>query len=360
MPELKKTVGVAVDLAGCPNRCRHCYLGVGPNGRLAPEVLRKVASAFWEWRRSGENSAYFEQVYVSSGYREPDFSDDYRELYALERELSRAAPRRYELLSIWRLARDEGYAEWARGVGPRTCQVSFFGLEEVNDHFHRRRGAFRDALVATQRLLEAEMIPRWQVFLTKPGMADLQGLVDLADELRLRERVAELGAEFDIFCHPPGPGGEAWNMRDLGVTEEDISAVPPALMEATTKHFGGRVNWVSERAALEKLEAGDSQDPYVPDEAWFFVNADLDVHTNYGGEIGPAWRLGTFRDEGVDAILRRFEQDDVPGLHAAFHVPFVELGRRFADVGNPHVYDVGDIPYIWIHRYAAHEAEQPA
>lgn len=356
MPELKKTVGVAVDLAGCPNRCRHCYLGVGPNGELSSEVLRQVAGEFWSWSRPRDGKPYFEQVHVSSWYREPDFSDSYRALYELERELSRADPRRYELLSIWRLAHDSGYAPWAKMVGPSTCQITLFGLEKATDFFCRRRGAFRDALAATERLLEVGMIPRWQIFLTKPGMGDLQALMDLIGDLRLWERAVDLGVEFDAFCHPPGPGGEAWNMQDLGITEEDIAAVPEDLLESTVKHFGGNVNWVTEKAALRKLEAGDTVEPYLPEETWFFVNVELDVYTNYGAEVGPEWRLGNFRDDGVDAILRTFEEDAVPGLHAAFHIPFPELGRRFADADNPCVYNMGDIPYMWIHRYAAHEA----
>ena len=78
MAVLPRHVGVAVDLAGCPNRCRHCYLGHGPNGRLPASVLRRVSGTFWTWQRPGTTKPYFEQVDITSGYREPDFSDDYR------------------------------------------------------------------------------------------------------------------------------------------------------------------------------------------------------------------------------------------------------------------------------------------
>jgi len=188
MPALRKTVGVAFDLAGCPNRCRHCYLGIAPNREGRRAFLQELASAFWSWKPSGDAEPYFAQVDIGSFYREPDFADDYKELYDLERELSRREPRRFELLSIWRLARDEEYAPWAREHGPRTCQISFFGMAEVNDYFFRRRGAFEDNLKATERLLSVGMIPRWQIFLTKPGMRALEPLVGLIHKLRLRER----------------------------------------------------------------------------------------------------------------------------------------------------------------------------
>jgi hypothetical protein len=357
MPDLGKTIGVTVDLAGCPNRCRHCYLGVPANPQLPPDVLREVADAFWGWQRPGEGKLYFEQVYVSSWYREPDFSADYRQLHELERELSRAEPRRYELLSIWRLARDPDYAAWARAVGPSRCQISFFGLEETTDFFVRRAGAFQDALTATERLLDVGMVPRWQFFLTKPGMPELPALMDLIDDLRLQERVAELGDEFGVFCHPPGLSGEARNMQEFAITEEDLPAIPQELMAATVKHFGGAVNWGTERAALERLEAGEEHSQYVPDEMWFFVDGNLDVYPNCSSEIGPEWRLGNLPADGIDAILRTFEQDGTPGLHASRHIPCVELGRRFADAARPHVHSMGDCIDMWIHRSTASQRE---
>ena len=128
MPELPRKVGVALDLAGCPNRCRHCYLGTGPNRPMSTDDLRAVAKAFTAWKRPGGSAAYFDEVWVSSWYREPDFRDDYREMHELEHALSRGEPERYELLSVWRLAQDEGYAGWASGIGPRTCQITLFGL----------------------------------------------------------------------------------------------------------------------------------------------------------------------------------------------------------------------------------------
>jgi len=64
------------------------------------------------------------ELCISTWFRDPDFSDDYRHLYELERELSDGQPPRDELLSIWRLARDRSYAEWAKSLGPDSCQIS--------------------------------------------------------------------------------------------------------------------------------------------------------------------------------------------------------------------------------------------
>ena len=42
MPALSPQIAVALDMAGCPNRCRHCWLGHTPNKRIPEETLREV------------------------------------------------------------------------------------------------------------------------------------------------------------------------------------------------------------------------------------------------------------------------------------------------------------------------------
>ncbi|KKL90445.1 hypothetical protein LCGC14_1904600 [marine sediment metagenome] len=358
MSKLPRQIGVAVDLAGCPNRCRHCYLGNVPNGTLPRELLAEAAESFWSWTRPGEATPYFQQVDVLPWYREPDFSDDYRELYDLSAELSRREPRRYELLSIWRLARDPDYAIWAKERGPKICQISFFGMAELTDHFHRRRGAFRDNITATRRLLEVGMIPRWQVFLTGPGMDDLGGIMSLVDELGLYPRVADLGGRFDIFCHPPGPEGESWNIEDIRIEQDDLARVPEALLESSREHFGGKIGWEAESVLIGKIIAGMAAPPYVPAETWFFINSDCDVFSNYG-ELDGYWRLGNFKTDGVAAMMAKFEADCPAGLQAAFHAPRAELAKRFGRTDSRKLYAPGDLVSRWIHLHVRQQRNSP-
>jgi len=137
-----------------------------------------VVQQFKEWVYPGEQEPFANPLNVMTWYREPDFASNYRELYELEKELSEGKTTRFELLSIWRLARDESYAKWVRDVGvpdkrlgtnadegTQSCQISFFGMEKTTDYFTQRRGSFRDNLVATERLLEVGIKPRWQLFL---------------------------------------------------------------------------------------------------------------------------------------------------------------------------------------------------
>ncbi len=70
-------LGVMVDMAGCLNRCRHCWLGKKKNGRMSVDEFSNIAAQFKNWRN--ENRAGIAEMGFFSWWREPDFRDDYRE-----------------------------------------------------------------------------------------------------------------------------------------------------------------------------------------------------------------------------------------------------------------------------------------
>jgi MoaA/NifB/PqqE/SkfB family radical SAM enzyme len=380
MPRLPRTVGAALDLWGCPNRCRHCYLGSTPNGRLPKELLREIADAFWTWKRPEDSIPWFEQVDVSSSYREPDYCDDYKALYDLERSLSHRTPRRWELLSVWRLVRDPEYAHWAAKVGPKTCQLTFFGGREKTDWFAGRPGVFSENLKATDVLLDVGIIPRWQIILTKPAMADLPFLMSLARTLKLRERAAEIGGQFDVFANVPSPDGEAFKIEHLRIEPSDFSSMPEDLLESTRNHFGG-IGWETERAITERALSGEEIPAYEPEAMWFFVNSNLEVFTNFG-DLTPGWRLGRIMSAEVSRqgralrsptltlsgweidescmndIVGAFESDAPPAYQAAFHVPDAELAERFGRRDSFALYTPGDLKSRWI-RLFCDQAQRP-
>ena len=337
MPTItKRKIGVALDMHGCPNRCRHCYLGFGSNRKLSNDDLRCVASQFRHYLGTADISV--ESLSVSSYFREPDFSDEYRRLYELEEELSDGKPERHELLSVWRLARDKEYASWAKSVGPQTCQISFFGTEETNDWFHQRKGAFRDALTATERLLDVGMKPRWQIFLTKKLLPEIDGLLRLIDRLRLRERVQDLGSEFQLFMHAPGPDHEGRKIEYLRPTVEEVTSLPEDILRPSRKHLGRDTLWQTEGelyASILKGKGIPAKDERVlaePSSFWFFVTNNWDVFCNVGTLEGW-WRLGNLKTDSVETIMRRFEQDEILGLEILLNYPRNKLAREY---GDPH------------------------
>jgi len=366
MPAITSSeVGVALDMHGCPNRCRHCYLGRPHAGRVGEEDLQWVVRQFRTSRRSGEEQPLWQGMRVSSWVWEPDYSPEYRRLYELENELSNLPSLRaeWELLSVWRLARDPEYAEWAYSIGLRVCQISFFGMEKATDWGYGRRGAFRDALIATERLLAAGIRPRWQWFFTRRILPDLPGLIELMEELRLRERCEALSGPFTLFLHCPSPDGEAWNLEHLRPTESDLQYVPTWLREQSERHIGQLLGEPEARLCEhlrkeDKPTATTIADLTGGNDLWFMIMADFDVYPN-AGEMSAAWRLGHLKRDGLAAVLDVFENDRAPGLWAAFHVPVSELARRFGRPRSQHLYTPADLKSRWVHMWAA-EAQKAA
>ena len=337
MPKISRNqIGLAFDMHGCPNRCRHCWLGSSNSRALSEQDVRWGTSLFRNFITRGNTP--IRRLSIATWFREPDFNDEYRKLYDLEAELGDGKPDRYELLSIWRLARDESYARWAKSVGPDTCQISFFGLRETNDWFHRRKGAFDDALIASERLLDAGMKPRWQIFLTTKLFSELNELLAIVDKLRLRERVQELGNEFQLFIHLPGPEHEARKIEDLRPTTEQLINLPEVILESTREYFSRDVLWQSEETLFSEIVNNGYMKvtSTLPEVLWFFVRSNWDVFANIG-TLEDWWCLGNLKRDSVEAIIHRFENNGTPGLRSLFSESPAVLTRQY---GNPNGHKV--------------------
>jgi MoaA/NifB/PqqE/SkfB family radical SAM enzyme len=288
-------------------------------------------------------------------YREPDFAANYRDLWQVEQALSDTGQaKRFELLSTWRLAHDETYARWARDIGTEACQISVFGLEKNTDYFTRRRGSFKDNLVATERLLEVGIRPRWQIFLTKGGLPDLPALVELIETLELDRRVEQLGHEFEVFVRTPAPDGEAFNIEHLRPTVDALRLIPQYLVDktlrfndaSTLEECVGR----SEREWVAALSQHTEPFAAFPEILAFMVTPELDVYSNIG-EPRPWWRLGNLKTDGIDHIMRCYETNDVPGLRANFTVPVSVLAQRYGRRDSQRVYGEGEIVLRWLRQW---------
>jgi hypothetical protein len=327
---------------------------------MTEDDLRWVVEQFRAFPRSGQDCPPWQKLRVSTWFREPDFSPEYRRLYELENELSDLPSQRpeWELLSVWRAAHDPEYADWAYSIGVRVCQISFFGLEKNTDWGHRRRGAFRDALIATERLLEAGIRPRWQWFFTKRIIPDLPGLIALAEEMRLKERCEALGGPLTLFLHCPAPDGEALHIEHLRPTVADLAQVPTWLREQSEQHIKqplgepeGRL--VSKLRHEDKPLANTITD-LTPGDMWFDVTPDFEVYPGFFETTAP-YCLGNLKTDGLAAIFDAFENDRTPGLQGAFRVPVSQLARRFGRARGRRIYTPWDLKNRWATMWA--EAE---
>jgi hypothetical protein len=267
-------LGVMVDMAGCPNRCRHCWLGSHKNGNMTVNDFRSIADQFKNWR--DENGEGIRELGFFSWWREPDFRDDYRELWELEQELSSPGrAERFELLSIWRLVRDESYAKWAATLLPKACQISFFGMEENTDWGIRRKGAFKDNLLATERLLDVGIAPRWQLFITKQCLCELDDFLRLIFDLDLHKRCEAIGQKFEVFINGMSQEGNGYELINYFIDEGDIAQIPSGLVEINRDSINrlGQPEYL----LLDSLLHDDSPPNVSVNIPSVSVNADYDV-----------------------------------------------------------------------------------
>jgi hypothetical protein len=360
---VKGEISLSFDLCGCPNRCRHCWLG---QASCRPMDLQQALERFDRFRSFvaghagilGLNRVRFFSTY----FREPHWCSDYRRLREIELELNAGVDYAadYQLLSVWRLANDPGYAEWAKSIGTRKCQIALFGLGETNDWFCRRKGAHRDIVAATVRLLDVGIQPRWQVFLTKRGLPELQGILDLADELRISERVAGMGGQFDMFLNDATPVGEAEQLQDLRLTPDDVERIPKRLIESSELYFSVPFSY---RTGVEWMrEIMEGSDAPIglqyPGVLWLFVASDWSVYSNVGS-LEPWWRLGNLETDGPGDILDAYANDKAPALRAGQSLGIHEAARRFGRLDDRRLYSSRtDFTQLWLEMHCRNEYEQ--
>jgi hypothetical protein len=360
MPIFKnKEVSFTFDLYGCPNRCRHCWLGCATGQRLPKNEAYNEFEIIREHVDSGSERPHLEKVkYFGSWFREPHYSDDYKELYEAELKYNHgfSTDKDYELLSIWRLANDEGYAKWAKEVfGAERCQITFFGMEESNDWFYRRKGAFRDAIAATERLIEVGIKPRWQLIQTKEIIPELGSFLKLVDKLRLRDRVAALGEPFDLFMHDPGPSGEARKIEHLRLTRDDMQKIPRELDEYMIHHYGKPVHYHTEKYWMDIITK-EEENPIgftCPDKLWFYVTTDWNVFSNIdSGTLEPWRRLGNLKTDKLADIFCTFRENGNIAFDTLDRMSAREIASSLGKQGSNKIYmSKSDLIELYVEEY---------
>jgi hypothetical protein len=347
-------LGVAVDMAGCPNNCRHCWLGNQNNGNMSICEFREIAAQFKDWK--DENGKAITNLGFSTWHREPDYRDDYRELWELEKELSSPGMvKKFELLSIWRLARDEGYAKWAAEVfrthaenKKPVCQISFFGMEESTDWGVNRKGAFKDSILATNRLIEDGIAPRWQLFATKRGLSDFEQFTGLIYELDLFKRCEAIGHKFEVFVNCFSPEGNGFHIDHETLEEDDLSKIPQGLVDIcrdSIENFGK-----PEYVWLDNLANNNSPPNLSANMYYISINANYDAYPNIA-EPAEWWRLGNLKTDGVDKIIKVYRDETTPGMRANREMPVSELARRYGIKGSKKMYAKSDLMCRFMHQW---------
>ena len=329
-------LSLVVDMYGCPNRCRHCWLGHMPNRAVEEGADAWLVEYF---------KPYFDTIAYYSWLREPDFCDSYRERWARDNALSvNGSPERFELASFWRLVRDPEYVRFLKEVGTKKVQLTLFGLEEMTDKYIGRKGAFQEVIKATEILLENRIAPRWQAFITEENKDEVAALPGLIKTLDLEKRCRAFGEEFKFFVHAGSCDGEN---RKLYPVRIEKSHIPPSLIQ----YYWQYNELLTEAECCAELKDSSGHElPHNKDQIVLNISNTFDVYFNFT-HMTPAWRIGNLKTDPQEEIIRRIVEEDTPALNLARQITLGELVRLYGDPASGKAFTPGDYQGYLLNRY---------
>ena len=334
-------ITVCLDMYGCPNRCKHCWVGHSSNGNLTKDDLIYVAEKFRPFTNA---------LTVYDWYREPDYRDNYQELWDLCSRLSDVRENHFELISVWRIVRDREYVKWLSALGLKKAQLTLFGGQEKTDFYTGRENAYNEILEAIDILLANQISPRIQMFVNKDNIGELPLIETLITKSELEKRCRSFGGEFSFFMHQGSCDGENEKRYAVRLTEDDLHMIPQALADYTLKHLHKtRIEDVfgkSEQTLCEELKNDGSTASYVSKTPVFYIDNRFFVYPNVTTP-GPSWCLGNLKTEGAETILENYTQSKSVGQHIRLTVPICEIAASQGDETSQRLFEKDDyIQYL--------------
>lgn len=340
-------IAIIMDMHGCPNRCQHCWLGHARNAKIPAEDLVWAVGQFKNYRRDGKT--LFDELIVNTWYREPDYADDYTDLWELEKQLSNVQEPHPELASIWRLARDGSYAPWLKSTGVEVVQVTLFGSEKNTDYFTGRKGAFKNCMAAIEVLLESGIAPRIQMFPFTTTVNDFAALECILLDIHLEGRVGKLGKEFVCFLNLPTPDGEAFNLENVRIRRSDAQKLPAYFIQKTLRHFKAENMeklWQTEAELMPSLLGRNTPLNENPPIQALMVASDFNVYPN-SGEIAHWCCLGNLKTDGVDLVMDNYLNHRTLGLKMNHEMPVSYFARKYGNPTGDRLYTAADLVLRW-------------
>ncbi len=324
---VQKSLVLMADLYGCPNRCRHCWIGHMPNRQMGQEADRWIVDYF---------KPFFEKITFYSWLREPDFCSDYRERWNRDNQLCvNSKPERFELASFWRLVRDPEYVFFLKEVGVKKVQLTYFGMEDMTDRYIGRRGAFHELLRATDILITNQIAPRWQVFINEENKEQIPQLLDLADNLQLKEKCALFGGSFEFFVHCGSCEGENRSLYHIRIEKDHIpEKIKPYYLNYDTA--------LTEQECCELLGEDTSHMRYHnQEEIVLFVSNTYDVYFNFT-HMTDAWKIGNLKNTQPEEMVRKIVEEDTDALNATKTITVKDLVEKYGNRHSKKVFFIGD------------------
>ena len=331
--KINKALSICIDMYGCPNRCKHCWLGKLPNEHFIDGYDDFIVKLF---------KHYFKDISFYSWMREPDFCADYKARWIKDNELSSIKPQRFELASFYKIVRDPEYVKWLKEVGTKKVQLTFFGLEKTTDEFVGRKGAYQELIKASEILKGNDIEPRWQIFIYETNKEEVVQLLDIAKEKDIKE----------IIIHEGSCDGNNRKLYDVRISKNNIP-------EEVKPYYLDYPNILSEKECIEILK--NDKTYYVPhndEDIVIYITSDMNVYFNFTNP-SSAWKIGNIKDDEIDDIVRRIVEEDIPALMLAKTISIKQLISRYGNTDSDRVFSIDDYKMYLLNNYLDEKYNNP-
>lgn len=326
-----KKLVLSVDMYGCPNRCKHCWLGHMSNRRMENDADKYAVNFF---------SPYFDSIEFYSWLREPDYCDEYRDRWLRDIEISKnAVPQRFELASFYRIVRDENYISFLKEAGVKKVQLTFFGLKETQDEYVGRKGAFEETLKANDLLIENGITPRWQCFINEENKEEIVEVFKSAQKIK-----DEKCPDLEFFVHEGSCDGENRKLYPIRITKQNIP-------EVLVPFYHGYDSIMSEKECCALL-SGDMSHPVFHNEnvIVLYVSNTYDVYFNFTNMTAP-WKIGNIKTDPQNELIDRIVNEDTFALNQAKKVIWAKLVQEYGNFDSDRVFGLDDFKVYLFNNY---------
>lgn len=333
---INKPLSLVVDMYGCPNRCKHCWIGHMPNRTMEEDADVWLVNYF---------KPYFSNITYYSWLREPDYCNDYKQRWRKDNQLSIGTlPERFELASFWRLVRDPHYTHFLKEVGVKKVQLTFFGMEKMTDKYVGRKGAFHELLEATEILITNQISPRWQAFINEENISEIMELQNLVKTLKLKERCHSFQGEFTFFVHEGSCDGENRKLYDIRIEKQNIPA-------SLIPYYLNYENVFSEQVCC-RLLVDDTSNVVHHNENLIVLNISnsYDVFFNFT-HMSESWEIGNLKVDRQEEIIRRIVEEDTPALNLAKTITVGGLVEKYGNKQSQKVFSINDFKTYLLNCY---------
>lgn len=194
---------------------------------------------------------------------------------------------------------------------------------------------------ATEILLENKIAPRWQMFVNKDNVQEVEKLIKLSEDMNLKQRCKEIGEEFELLIHQGSCDGENEKLIDIRVTKDELCYIP----EKYHKGFGK-----TEKVLYEELIDDDLVLNLTSKTPVFYITSDFDVYPNYT-EISEVWYLGNLKNDGIEKILNNYIDNKSSGQQCRNTIPINKMVREYGNPESNKLFDKDDYIIYILNQY---------